>query len=390
MKKTISIVVPCYNEEENVVPLANALRLCFKEQLPEYQYEILFIDNDSSDKTREKIRGLCKLDKGIKAIFNAKNFGQFNSPYYAMLQSTGDATILMAADFQDPVEMIPRFVHAWEEGYRIVIGVKTESNESKIMYALRSLYYKLIRKMSSVDQISQFTGFGLYDQGFISVMKSLDDPTPFLRGIVAELGYRRKDIPYTQPKRRAGVTHNNFYTFYDAAMLSFTSYTKVGLRIAVFFGGICAGLSMLFGLLYLIMKLIWWDRFPAGMAPMLIGMLFLGSVQIFFIGLLGEYILSINQRVMKRPLVVEEERLNFSEQPGQDACENSVLEQPAQAVSEDSSSKQPEQDAGENSALEQPAQAVSEDSSSKQSGQDVCESSSLEQPVQDESSSEEV
>ena len=356
MKKTISIVVPCYNEEENVVPLANALRLCFKEQLPEYQYEILFIDNDSSDKTREKIRGLCKLDKGIKAIFNAKNFGQFNSPYYAMLQSTGDATILMAADFQDPVEMIPRFVHAWEEGYRIVIGVKTESNESKIMYALRSLYYKLIRKMSSVDQISQFTGFGLYDQGFISVMKSLDDPTPFLRGIVAELGYRRKDIPYTQPKRRAGVTHNNFYTLYDAAMLSFTSYTKVGLRIAVFFGGICAGLSMLFGLLYLIMKLIWWDRFPAGMAPMLIGMLFLGSVQIFFIGLLGEYILSINQRVMKRPLVVEEERLNFSKQPGQDAGENSALEQPEQAVSEDSSPKQPEQVAGENSALEQPAQ----------------------------------
>lgn len=387
MKKTISIVVPCYNEEENVVPLANALRLCFKEQLSEYQYEILFIDNDSSDKTREKIRELCKLDKGIKAIFNAKNFGQFNSPYYAMLQSTGDATILMAADFQDPVEMIPRFVHAWEEGYRIVIGVKTESNESKIMYALRSLYYKLIRKMSSVDQISQFTGFGLYDQGFISVMKSLDDPTPFLRGIVAELGYRRKDIPYTQPKRRAGVTHNNFYTLYDAAMLSFTSYTKVGLRIAVFFGGICAGLSMLFGLLYLIMKLIWWDRFPAGMAPMLIGMLFLGSVQIFFIGLLGEYILSINQRVMKRPLVVEEERLNFSKQPGQDAGENSVLEKPEQAVSEDSSSKQPEQDAGESSASEQ---TISEDSSSEQPEQDVCESSSLEQPGQDESSSEEV
>ena len=387
MKKTISIVVPCYNEEENVVPLANALRLCFKENLPEYQYEILFIDNDSSDKTREKIRELCKLDKGIKAIFNAKNFGQFNSPYYAMLQTTGNATILMAADFQDPVEMIPKFVHAWEEGYRIVIGVKTESNESKIMYALRSLYYKLIRKMSSVDQISQFTGFGLYDQGFISVMKSLDDPTPFLRGIVAELGYRRKDIPYTQPKRRAGVTHNNFYTLYDAAMLSFTSYTKVGLRIAVFFGGICAGLSMLFGLLYLIMKLIWWDRFPAGMAPMLIGMLFLGSVQIFFIGLLGEYILSINQRVMKRPLVVEEERLNFSKQPGQDAGESSVLEQPEQAVSEDSSSKQPEQVAGESSASEQ---TISEDSSSEQPGQDVCESGSLAQPAQNESSSEEV
>ena len=336
MKKTISIVIPCYNEEENVVPLANALRACFQEKLQNYQYELLFIDNDSQDKTRENLRALCKEDKGIKAIFNAKNFGQFNSPYYGMLQSTGDATILMAADFQDPVEMIPKFVEAWEEGYRIVIGVKTESNESKLMYALRGIYYKLIRKMSSVDQISQFTGFGLYDKGFISVMQSLDDPTPFLRGIVAELGYRRKDIPYTQPKRRAGVTHNNFYTLYDAAMLSFTSYTKVGLRLAVFFGGIFAGISMLVGLIYLIMKLIWWDRFPAGMAPMLIGMLFLGSVQIFFIGLLGEYILSINQRVMKRPLVVEEERLNFSSE----SPERNSLEQSEQAAGESSASEQ--------------------------------------------------
>lgn len=314
MKKTISIVIPCYNEEENVLPLADALRSCFREKLTDYNYELLFIDNDSQDKTREMLRELCKEDKGVKAIFNAKNFGQFNSPYYGMLKSTGDATILMAADFQDPVEMIPRFVEAWEEGYRIVIGVKTRSKESKLMYALRGIYYKLIRKMSSVDQISQFTGFGLYDHSFIEVMRSLDDPTPFLRGIVAELGYRRKEIPYTQPKRRAGSTHNNFYTLYDAAMLSFTSYTKVGLRLAVFFGAVFAALSMLVGLLYLVMKLIWWDRFPAGMAPMLIGMLFLGSVQIFFVGLLGEYILSINQRVMKRPLVVEEDRLNFPEE----------------------------------------------------------------------------
>ena len=368
MKKTISIVIPCYNEEENVIPLANALRTCFREKLQNYHYELLFIDNDSQDKTRENLRALCREDKGIKAIFNAKNFGQFNSPYYGMLNSTGDATILMAADFQDPVEMIPKFVEAWEEGYRIVIGVKTESNESKIMYALRGIYYKLIRKMSSVDQISQFTGFGLYDKGFISVMKSLDDPTPFLRGIVAELGYRRKDIPYTQPKRRAGVTHNNFYTLYDAAMLSFTSYTKVGLRLAVFLGGIFAGISMLVGILYLIMKLIWWDRFPAGMAPMLIGMLFLGSVQIFFIGLLGEYILSINQRVMKRPLVVEEERLNFtSESP-----ERNSLEQPEQATGESGTSEQ----------------AISGDSSSKQQGQDACESSTSEQATKVSSSIE--
>ncbi len=315
LRKTISIVVPCYNEEENVVPLAEDLRACFRDELPAYDYEIIFIDNDSSDKTRELVRGLCAEDKGIKAIFNAKNFGQFNSPYYAMLQSTGDATILMAADFQDPVEMIPKFVHAWEDGNKIAIGVKTHSQESKIMYWLRGVYYKIIKKMSSVDQISQFTGFGLYDKSFINVMRNLDDPTPFLRGIVAELGYRRIEIPYTQPQRRAGITHNNFYTLYDAAMLSFTSYTKVGLRIAVFFGAICSALSMIVGLIYLVMKLIWWDRFPAGMAPMLIGMLFLGSIQIFFIGLLGEYILSINQRVMKRPLVVEEERINFGDAP---------------------------------------------------------------------------
>ncbi len=313
--KTISIVVPCYNEEENVVPLADALREMFRQNLSAYRYEIIFIDNDSQDETRARIRKLCDDDKNIKAIFNAKNFGQFNSPYYAMLQSTGDATILMAADFQDPVEMVPRFVEAWEEGYKIAIGVKTRSKESKLMYWLRGIYYKLIRSMSTVDQISQFTGFGLYDKAFINVMRNLDDPTPFLRGIVAELGYRRKDIPYTQPKRRAGITHNNLYSLYDAAMLSFTSYTKVGLRIAVFFGGFCSALCMLMGFAYLVMKLIWWDRFPAGMAPMLIGMLFLGSVQIFFIGFLGEYILSINQRVMKRPLVVEEERINFADAP---------------------------------------------------------------------------
>ncbi|MBP3803827.1 MAG: glycosyltransferase family 2 protein [Oribacterium sp.] len=313
--KTISIVVPCYNEEENVVPLYNAIKTMFLEKLPEYKYEIIYIDNDSKDRTRELVRGLCAEDKDVKAIFNAKNFGQFNSPYYGMLQSTGDATMLMAADFQDPVEMIPEFVKAWEEGYKIAIGVKTRSQENPLMYWVRGIYYKVIKKMSSVDQIAQFTGFGLYDKAFINVMRNLNDPTPFLRGIVAELGFRRKEIPYTQPRRRAGITHNNWYSLYDAAMLSFTSYTKVGLRVAVFFGGICSAISMAIAVIYLIMKLIWWDRFPAGMAPMLIGMLFLGSIQIFFIGLLGEYILSINQRVMKRPLVVEEERLNFGDEP---------------------------------------------------------------------------
>ena len=309
--KTISIVVPCYNEEENVIPLSRAITALFEKELADYRYELIFIDNDSRDRTRELLRGLCQSDPDIKAIFNAKNFGQFNSPYYAMLQTSGDCTILMAADFQDPVEMIPQYVREWESGYKIVIGIKKSSQENKFMYWLRGCYYKLIKKLSDVEQIEQFTGFGLYDAKFIQVLRGLNDPTPFLRGIVAELGFKRKEIPYEQPLRRAGKTSNNFYRLYDAAMLSITSYTKVGLRLATIFGSICAGLSMVVALVYLVMKLIWWDRFPAGMAPMLIGMLFLGSIQIFFIGVLGEYIMSINQRVMKRPLVIEEERLNF-------------------------------------------------------------------------------
>lgn len=322
--KTISIVVPCYNEEENVEALYEAISEIFKKDLPEYGYELIFIDNDSRDSTRELIRGLCRKDRGVKGIFNAKNFGQFNSPYYAMLQSTGDATILMAADFQDPVEMIPQYVKEWEKGCKIVIGIKKSSKENKVMYWLRSCYYKMIKKLSDVEQIEHFTGFGLYDARFIKVLRELDDPTPFLRGIVAELGFRRKEIPYEQPKRRAGKTSNNFYRLYDAAMLSITSYTKVGLRLATIFGSICSFISIMVALIYLVMKLMYWDRFPAGMAPLLIGMCFLGSVQIFFIGLVGEYILSINARVMKRPLVIEEERINFAKELGED-IENPAL-----------------------------------------------------------------
>lgn len=312
--KTISIVVPCYNEEENVQAMADALRAMFRESLPSYRYEIIFIDNDSKDRTREIIRGLAGEDRGIKGIFNAKNFGQFNSPYYAMLQSSGDCTVLMAADFQDPVDMIPKYVKEWENGYRIVIGIKKSSQENPVMYWLRGCYYKMIKRLSDVEQIEQFTGFGLYDRRFIQVLRDLDDPTPFLRGIVAELGFRRKEIPYEQPKRRAGKTSNNFYKLYDAAMLSVTSYTKAGLRLATIFGGLCCCVSMAVALVYLVMKLMYWDRFPAGMAPLLIGMCFLGSVQIFFIGMVGEYILAINSRVMKRPLVIEEERINFDQE----------------------------------------------------------------------------
>lgn len=278
---------------------------------PEYDYEILFIDNKSQDRTREIIRGICAEDRHVKAIFNVKNFGQFNSPFHGMLQTTGDCTICMCADFQDPPELIPRFVKAWEEGYKVVIGKKTRSRENPLMYALRGLYYKLIRRMSRCDQIEQFTGFGLYDRSFIQTLRELHDPQPYMRGLVAELGPERKEIEYEQPKRRAGKTHNNFFTLYDAAMVGFTSYTKAGLRLATFAGFLIAGLSFLVGLVYLVLKLLFWYSFTAGYAPMMIGIFFMGGVQLCFLGFLGEYVMSINTRVMDRPLVVEEERLNF-------------------------------------------------------------------------------
>lgn len=309
--KKISILIPCYNEEENVVPMSEAITALFEKELPEYDYELLFIDNDSSDNTRPLLRKICENNSHIKAIFNAKNFGQFNSPYHGLLQTTGDCTISMVCDFQDPIELIPQYIREWENGYKIVIGIKTSSKENSIMYRLRSLYYKCIKKFSDVEQIEHFTGSGLYDKEFIEVLRTLKDPTPFLRGIVAELGFKRKEIPYEQPERRAGKTHNNFFSLYDAAMLSITSYTKIGLRLCTFSGIIIGIISFCISMIYLIMKLVWWHKFDAGTAPILIGIFFLGAVQLFFIGFIGEYIMSINKRVMNRPLVIEEERINF-------------------------------------------------------------------------------
>ncbi len=306
-------MVPCYNEEENVIPISEALVEMFAKDLPQYDYEILFIDNDSTDSTRVKLRAICEKNHKIKAIFNAKNFGQFNSPYYGILQTTGDCTIPVCADFQDPIEMIPKLVAKWEEGFKIVCAVKTKSKENPIMYFLRSCYYKLIKKMSSVEQIEQFTGFGLYDKSFVKVLRDLKDPIPFIRGIVGELGFKRTEIEYTQPQRRAGKTHNNFYTLYDAAMLSFTSYTKIGLRLATFVGAFSGVISVIVAIVYLIMKLMYWNRFQAGMVPLILLVCFIGSLQLLFIGLMGEYILSMNKRLMNRPLVVEEERINFDD-----------------------------------------------------------------------------
>ena len=311
--KKISIMIPCFNEVENVELMSKTVINVLNETLSQYDYEILFIDNCSQDGTRDIIEKLCQENKKIKAIFNVTNFGQFNSPFYGLCQTSGDCVICLCCDFQDPVELIPTFVKEWENGHKIVSGIKTSSKENPVIYFLRSIYYKLIKNMSDTQMIEHFTGFGLYDKTFIDILRELDDPVPFLRGIVAEYGhgFNRKEIQYEQAKRRAGKTHNNFYTLYDAAMLSITSYTKVGLRLATILGFCSSGISLIVALIYLVMKLLNWHSFQAGNAPLLIGVYVIGSLQLFFIGLLGEYILNINTRVIHRPLVVEEKRINF-------------------------------------------------------------------------------
>jgi glycosyltransferase involved in cell wall biosynthesis len=307
-------VIPCYNEEENVVQLTNEIINILEKDLPFYDYELVFIDNCSTDNTRPLLREICQKDHRVKAIFNARNFGQTNSPFHGMCQASGDCVILVCADFQDPLELIPIFVREWESGHKIVSAIKTASRENKLMRLLRTCYYKMIRKMSDVEQIEHFTGFGLYDKSFIDVLRNLRDPTPYLRGVVAELGFRRKEINYEQQRRKAGRTKNNWYTLYDLAMLSFTSYTKTGLRAATIFGFITGGLTFAVALVYLVYKLLYWDSFSAGITPLILGVFFLGSAQLFFIGFIGEYVMAINTRLMNRPLVIEEERINFVEE----------------------------------------------------------------------------
>lgn len=313
MKKKISVVIPTYNEEGNVKPLAQAIVDVMENELPEYNYEIIFIDNHSKDKTKMYLRQMCKENKHIKAIFNARNFGQLRSPVYGLKQAYGDCVIRMCADFQDPVDMIVKFVREWEKGWKIVVGIKKSSKEKKFMYFVRTCYYKLIRKITDIDHIEHFTGFGLYDKDFVDVVRDLHDPMPYLRGIIAELGYDYKEIPYQQQKRKAGKSKNNFYSLYDYAMIGITSYSKVVLRMATFLGLFVGGASFVVAIVYLILKLLYWDRFSAGIAPLVIGVFLLGAMQLFFIGLLGEYVLSINTRVLDRPLVVVEEKLNFEE-----------------------------------------------------------------------------
>ncbi|WP_406544286.1 glycosyltransferase family 2 protein [Pseudobutyrivibrio sp.] len=311
--KKISIMIPCFNEEENIVQIGEACENIIKEQLSNYDYEICYVDNASTDRTRELIEQVCANNKKHKAIFNVTNFGQFNSPFHGICELDGDCVIPVCADFQDPVEMIPVFVHEWEKGHKIVSGVKATSKENGFVYFLRTVYYKTIKKMSSVRMIEHFTGFGLYDKSFVMLLRELKDPLPFIRGIVAEYGegFNLKVVEYEQPQRRAGVTHNNFYTLYDAAMLSFTSYTKVGLRMMTWIGFIVGIIDVIVAIVYLVLKLTHWNDFAAGNAPMVIGMFLLGAIQLTFMGLMGEYILNINTRTINRPIVVEEKRINF-------------------------------------------------------------------------------
>lgn len=309
--KKISILVPTYNEEDNVNNVVEKLENILIENLKNYDYEIVFIDNCSTDNTRNILIDLCKKNKNVKAIFNAKNFGIARSVFYGLTQTTGDCTILIYADFQEPPELIPKLIEEWENGYKIVIGKKNSSKENPIMYIIRLIYYKLIKYISEIEHIDNFNGFGLYDKSFINVLKDLDDSEPYLRGIVAELGYKIKTITYEHQKRKFGKTHFNFYKLYDHAMLGITSYSKIVLRFATMFGFLFSVITFIIGFINLIMKLINWNSFPIGMASLIVGIFFIGSVQIFFIGLLGEYILNINLRVMKRPLVIEEERINY-------------------------------------------------------------------------------
>jgi glycosyltransferase involved in cell wall biosynthesis len=311
--KKISILIPCYNEEDNVVPLSEQLVKIFDTELASYDYEIIFIDNSSTDNTRGLLRDICGKNCRIKAIFNAKNFGPASSGFYGLCQTTGDCTIGLAADFQDPPEIIPVLVREWEAGYKIVTAIKTRSRESRLMRFVRTCYYKLIKRMSKVEQLEHFSGFALYDKSFIDVVKNLRDPLLYFRGVISELGFGRKEISYTQQKRRSGKSSYSLYAYFDYAMLAFTSYTKTGLRFATISGFLMGGLTLLVSAAYFVYKLLYWDTFSPGIAPLVIGVFFLGSMQLFFIGFIGEYVMAINARLRLRdyPLVVEEERVNF-------------------------------------------------------------------------------
>lgn len=310
MRKSITIFTPCYNEEGNVEELYSQVCKEF-DKFPNYDFEYLFIDNASTDNTLLILKKLAANDKRIKIISNVRNFGHIRSPYHGLLQCPGDAVICIVADLQDPPEMISTFIKEWELGSALVLGTKTKSKENPVMFLIRKTFYAIIKKISTTDQLSNFTGFGLYDQKFLNVIRLIEDPYPYFRGMVMEYGWDIKTIDYTQPKRLSGKTKNNFFTLYDIAMLGFVNHSKLPLRLSAFIGFFSAIVSLLIAIGYFIYKLVYWYEFQVGTAPMVIGVFFFSSVQLFFIGIIGEYIGAIHTQVRKRPLVVEKERVNF-------------------------------------------------------------------------------
>jgi len=311
-RKLISIVTPCYNEEDNVEEVYRRVKAVF-DASPDYCYEHIFIDNASRDKTRVILKRLAEADKNVKVILNTRNFGHIRSPYYGMLQARGDAIISVVADLQDPPEMISDFLRAWEQGYKIVLAQKTKSEESCLFFFIRSTYYYIARKLADIDLLDNVTGFGLYDRAVVDVLRRIDDPYPYFRGLICDVGFPRYMIPFTQPTRKRGLTKNNLYTLYDLAMLGITNHSKIPLRLATF-AGFCIGvLSLLTAVLYFAYKLVFWNNFSVGIAPLVIGIFFFGAVQLFFTGILGEYIGAIHTQVLKRPLVIESERINFED-----------------------------------------------------------------------------
>lgn len=308
--KKISVVTPCFNEEANVEPLYLKVKEIFR-KLGAYEYEHLFIDNASTDGTQAVLRKLAAADRNVKVIVNTRNFGHIRSPFYALTQAGGAAVILLAADFQDPPELINDFLKQWEAGFKVVLGIKTNSGESGLMFALRKFYYDMIDGLADVKINKNNTGFGLYDQVVIAQLARLEEPYPFFRGLVPELGYEAARVDYFQPARKRGLTKNNFYTLYDIGMLGIINHSKVPLRLAIFAGAALAGLNLLVAFGYFVYKLVYWNSFSVGIAPAVIGLFFFSSVQLIFLGVIGEYIGAIYTQTLKRPLVIEKERINF-------------------------------------------------------------------------------
>ncbi len=308
--KRISIMTACYNEEENIAEVYAQVKDVFS-KLPEYQYEHVFIDNASEDRTVEILRDIAQRDTNVKVIVNARNFGHIRSPFHGMMQCSGDAVISIVADLQDPPEMIVDFIRKWEEGYKIVIGVKEQSYESQWMFKLREAYYRLLHQLSEVEIFKGFTGFGLYDKKIIEFMREFDDPYPFFRGLIAEIGFKTAKIPYTQPARPRGISKNNFYSLYDMGILGIINNSKVPLRIATFLGFLLSFVSFMTAIVYTVIKLFHWDSMLLGIAPLIIGSSFMFGIVLFFLGIIGEYIGAIYTQILKRPRVFESERINF-------------------------------------------------------------------------------